>query len=129
MPEARRVSGRQLLIAIGAAFIAFPAHAHGQEVFNSIFAQLASVIAVVFVLFANHSFRRHWPWGLLGCVTGVGLSWWATGDMPYRQNSTLITAVSAVGPILFAVLAVLAATLWATYQRRSDKSLERTRGR
>ena len=113
MHKELRPSNLRLLIAIGAVFIAFPAHAHGEEVLVSIFAQVASVIAVVLALFAVRAFRSYWIPGLLGCISGTVLSEWATGDMPYRQNAALITAICAGAPIVFTALSVLAAACWA----------------
>jgi hypothetical protein len=119
--------GFRLFTAVGAVCISLPAHAHGQDVLVSIFAQMASVIIVVAVLFGVRAFRRHWISGSLGCVSGTIFSWWITGGMPYRQNANLITAIDAVSPIVFSALSILAACLWAKRRERSNKSLERTR--
>jgi hypothetical protein len=121
-------SSFRLFTAFGAVCIAFPAHAHGQDVLVSIFAQLASLIIVLAVLFGVRAFRRHWISGLLGCISGTIFSWWVTGGMPYRQNANLITAIDAASPIVFTALSILVALRWARFRERSDTSLGRTRG-
>ena len=118
MRSKSRVSNFPLLTAIAAVLFASPAHAHGQEVLTSIYAQLATVIVVVIVLFRVREIRRYWIMGLLGCITGMVLSWWVTADMPYRRNATLITAIAVASPILLTALAVFAAARWSSRRDR-----------
>jgi hypothetical protein len=121
--------GFRLTALLAATCFALPAHAHGQEVLTSLYAQLASVTVALTALFGVRECRRYWLAGLLGCISGTVLSWWVTGGMPYRQHANLITLILAVAPIAFLSLSIFAASRWARHRARSNNSLERARER
>jgi hypothetical protein len=74
--------------------------AHGQEVFETIYAELVTILVIFFALLLVPAFRPYWFGGTVACFGGVIGSWIVTSQMPYRANQTLITAVSVLLPLL-----------------------------
>jgi hypothetical protein len=75
------------------------ASAHGEEILMTIGVQLATVVAIVFVLFIVRKFRPCLVGGVLACVFGVVLSWVVTGHMPYFENQLFITVIDVIFPM------------------------------
>ena len=98
-------------IALIALAIASPAHAHGEDVLLSIYAQGGSIVVVLLLLFGIATLRRYWLVGLIGLIAGTVASWNITGNWPYTENRVRITVIDVTFPLAFTVIAVLVAYL------------------
>lgn len=107
------------LVALVLGVAVLPAQAHGEEVLVTIGAQLVTVIGVVYFLLAMPRLRAHWVLGLAGCVAGVLLSWWLTDDLPYRDNSTLITSIHVCLPVAVPLLLMGIRAGWLGFRGRT----------
>jgi hypothetical protein len=82
------------------------AHAHGEEVLVSIYAELASIALCVGLLLV---WRRAKPYRLIGvvaCLIGLIVQNWAVSDIPYMQRRNVITAAGFIVPVVAAMLAI-----------------------
>jgi len=83
-----------------------PAYAHGEELLVSVYSQVAVSVAIAAVLFLTPALRKHIKAGLVGILLGIVVAWFATGNMPFMENRSVITLVDVAFPLAFAVLAV-----------------------
>jgi hypothetical protein len=93
------------------------AHAHGEEVLTSIYAEFASIILCITLLII---WRRAKPYRVIGavaCTIGVIVENWAVGGLPYMQYRNLITAVGFIFPVAATVSAIYVAQLIAIRKR------------
>lgn len=93
------------------------AHAHGEEVLMSIYAELASITLCITFLFIWHRVRPYRVIGAVACVIGVILGNWAVSGLPYMQYRNLITAVGLIVPLAATVLAIYVARRIAIHKR------------
>jgi hypothetical protein len=85
------------------------AHAHGEDVLVSIYAELVSVALCVGVLYLWRRVRRYRRTGVLACIAGLILVNLAFLHTPYDENRELITAAGIIVPIVMTMLAVYVA--------------------
>ena len=100
---------RRLVALVIATGTALTAHAHGEEVLVSFYAQAITVTVVLLSLRFVPGLRLHWVAGVAGCIAGVVASWLVTADLPYMQNQLIITAVAVITPPVVAALSVYVA--------------------
>jgi hypothetical protein len=106
-------------IALIALAIASPAHAHGEDVLLSIYAQGGSIIVVLLLLFGIATLRRYWLVGLIGLNRRDGRFVEHHRQLAYTENRVRITVIDVAFPLAFTVIAVLVAYL--VVRRRSGE--------
>jgi hypothetical protein len=94
------------------------AHAHGEEVLESVYAELASITVCAILLFSWHRAVDHRAIGLVACVASLVVGNWAVSDLPYMQYRYLITAVGFVIPIVATVSAIYVSHRLASRKRQ-----------
>jgi hypothetical protein len=82
------------------------AHAHGEEVLTSIYAELASIALCVGLLFLWRRARPYRLIGVVACIIGLIVENWAVSDIPYMKHRNLITAAGLIVPVVATMLAV-----------------------
>ena len=82
------------------------AHAHGEEVLETVYAALASVAICAILLFSWHRAVNHRAIGLVACVASLVMANWAVSSLPYLQYRHLITVVGFAMPIVATVSAI-----------------------
>ncbi|EEF25171.1 conserved hypothetical protein, partial [Ricinus communis] len=82
------------------------AHAHGEEVLTSIYAELASITLCITLLFIWRRAKRYRLVGAVACMVSVIIENWAVSGVPYMQYRNLVTAVGFIVPMAATVLAV-----------------------
>jgi hypothetical protein len=82
------------------------AHAHGEEVLLSVYAELASIAICLMLLFTWRRAAAHRVIGLVACVAGLFVGNWALSSLPFLQYGNLITAVGFVVPLAATVSAI-----------------------
>jgi hypothetical protein len=93
------------------------AHAHGEEVLLSIFAELASIALCIALLLI---WRRAKPYRVLGavaCMLALVVENWAVSGVSYRQHRNLITIAGFIVPIAATVLAICVSQRIANYKK------------
>ena len=97
----------RLLITLTLLAVAPVAHAHGEEVLVSFYAQAIAVV----MCFAGLQFlpvaRPHRVVGSIVCVAGVMLAEFVVSDVSYNDNRVVITIVMVVLPIMLTTGSVL----------------------
>ena len=97
----------QRLITLTLLAVSPVAHAHGEEVLVSFYAQAIAVV----VCFAGLQFlpvaRPHRLVGSIACIAGVVLAEFVISDVPYNDNRVVITIAMIVLPIMLTAGAVL----------------------
>lgn len=83
------------------SLLMFPklALAHAADVLILFYAQLTTVVFIIFVLCAFRKLRRYWLSGTLACLAGVGLSWFIDSHIPFYANQLLVTTISVICPL------------------------------
>jgi hypothetical protein len=104
------------------AFACGSAHAHGEEVLVSVYAQLVSIAACALVLFTWRRALAHRVTGLLACVGSIVVEQWAISGLPYMQYRTLITAAGFIVPLAATVSAICLAH-WVRELRQRPPTL------
>lgn len=102
------------LYLLALASVSQLAHAHGEEVLTSIYAELVSIAICFTSLFI---LRRARPFRVIGgaaCIVGVVVGNWAVSGLPYMQYRSLITAVGFIVPMAATVLALYVSRLIAS---------------
>lgn len=106
--EARLKRGRWLYL-LGFISTSQLAHAHGEDVLSSIYAELASIALCAGLLFL---WRRAKPYRLIGsvaCIIGLVVENWAVSVIPYMKHRNLISAAGFIVPAVATMLAVYVA--------------------
>ena len=104
------------------AFVCGSAHAHGEEVLVSVFAELASIALCTLVLFTWRRALVHRVVGLVACVGSIVAEYWAVSGLPYMQYRNLITAAGFVLPLAATVSAIYLAH-WVRALRKRATTL------
>lgn len=82
------------------------AHAHGEEILTSIFAELTSVVLCLVFLFLHPRAKPYRGIGFFACVAGVVTENWVLADLLYMQYRHLITVAGLIAPPTSVLLAV-----------------------
>ena len=95
-----------LFIALTQLAVA-PAHAHGEEVLVSLYAQAIAVVACFVGLQFVPVAKPHRLSGSIACIAGVVLAEFVVSNVPYNDNRAVITIAMVIFPILAAAGSVL----------------------
>jgi hypothetical protein len=82
------------------------AHAHGEEILVTVYAELASIAICAMVVLSWHRAVSHRVIGLMACLVSVIVGNWAVSDLPYMQYRNLITAVGFIAPLAATISAI-----------------------
>ena len=93
------------------------AHAHGEEVLTSIYAEIASITLCITLLFIWRRAKPYRVIGVVACMVGVIVENWAVSGVPYMQYRNLITAVGFIVPVAATMLAVCVSQRIASHKR------------
>ena len=85
------------------------AHAHGEEVLTSIYAELASIALCASLLFFWRGAKPYRLIGIVACIIGLVVENWAVSAIPYMKHRNLIAAAGFIVPAAATMLAVYAA--------------------
>jgi hypothetical protein len=94
------------------------AHAHGEEILESVYAVLASIAICVMLLFSWRRAVAHRAIGLVACVASLVVGNWAVSSLPYLPYRYLITAVGFFVPIAATVSAIYVSHRLASHKRQ-----------
>ena len=104
------------------AVLSGSAHAHGEEVLVSVYAELVSIVLCALVLFTWRRALAHRLIGLAACVGSIVVEHWAVSDLPYMQYRKLITAAGFIVPLAATVSAICLAH-WVSALRQRPSTL------
>ncbi len=76
------------------------AHAHGEDVLTSIYAEIISVALCIAFLFLRKEAKPFCAIGFAACIAGVIAVNWALADVPYLQNQSMIMVVEFIMPLM-----------------------------
>ena len=105
-----------LFILLSAAPLA---HAHGEEILVSFYAQAIVVVACFAGLQFLSIARPHRLAGAIACIAGVVFAELSVSNIPYNDNRILITIAMIVAPIIATVGFVL---IGRAYAKRKKKN-------
>ena len=91
--------GRWLYSSI-LSLVSSAAHAHGEDVLTSIYAEIISIALCLAFLFLRKEAKQYRTIGFTACVIGVVGANWALSDVPYSQYQSLVAAVGVIVPLL-----------------------------
>jgi len=95
-----------LFIALTLLAVA-PAHAHGEEILVSFYAQAIAVAACFVGLQIVPVAKPHRLSGSIACIAGVVLAEFVVSNVPYNDNRVVITMAMVILPIMAAAGSVL----------------------
>lgn len=95
------------------------AHAHGEEVLVSVFAQFVSLVICAMLIWKWRRAAGHRIIAVVACVAGVVVGDWAVSGLAYTQYQNLITVVGLIVPLGATVGAIYVSHRFATWKRQS----------
>ena len=104
---------RRVLSLIALLAVAPFAHAHGEDILVSFYAQAIAVVVCFAGLQLLPAARAHRLFGFIACIAGVVVADFAVSDITYNDNRIVITIAMVVTPIISTAGGVLVARAYA----------------
>ena len=96
-------------LALALATFSSQALAHGEDVLVSFGLQALSFFGCIVALGLSRYLKSHWLASAGGALLGLATFFWPLGDIPYRENATLLnTAALLACPLLMLIAHSLA---------------------
>lgn len=105
------------LYSIPLFWVSSVAHAHGEDVLTSIYAEIISIVLCLAFLFLRKDVKQYRAVGFTACGIGVIVENWALADVPYSQYQSIVTSLGFSVPLLATFSAVYLSKLIANRKK------------